>query len=275
MAVVDFKMAEKEAPATGRVASTIAFPYSDMNDAIAVAEGVLKGGGVALSRDQLAAAMGLSPVGGGFATKVATARLFGVIEASAGKYQLSEVGHELVDPGRRAEAMIKAFLNVELYRKVYEEFRGKRLPPRPHGLEAALVSFGVTAKNARHARLALDRSARMAGFFPNAEEDRLVMPFGVGPTVAQAEEAQAATPEPETPSATALLASASPRAYGGGGPLLHPSISGMLSELPAPKSEWSKAEQADWLDALAGMFRVIYKSPNDRGDITVTYTPAG
>jgi hypothetical protein len=32
----------------------------------------------------------------------------------------------------------------------------------------------------------------------------------------------------------------------------------MVSELPAPKSEWSKAEQADWLEALATMFRVIF-----------------
>jgi hypothetical protein len=271
VAVIDFKMIDKETPAKGRVASTIAFPYSDMNDAIAVAEGVLKGGGVALSRDQLAAAMGLSPVGGGFATKVATARLFGVIETSSGKYQLSEVGHELVDPGRRAEAMTKAFLNVELYRKIYEEFRGKRLPPRPHGIEAALVSFGVTAKNARHARLALDRSARMAGFFPNSEEDRLVMPFGIGPTVAQADEAQAASFEAEPIKAMQIQREAGTAVSAGFAPGLHPSISGMLSELPAPKSEWSRAEQADWLDALQSLFRVIYKSPNDKGEIVVEY----
>jgi hypothetical protein len=54
-------------------------------------------------------------------------------------------------------------------------------------------------------------------------------------------------------------------------PGLHPSISGMLSELPPPKSDWSKAEQADWLDALAGLFRVVYKSPGDAGAISVTY----
>lgn len=255
----------------GRVASKIAFPYSDMSDAIAVAEGVLKGGGVGLTRDQLAAAMGLSPVGGGFATKVATARLFGVIDAAAGKYQLTEIGHEIVDPGRRADAMTRAFLNVDLYRKTYEEFRGKRLPPRPHGLEAAFGSFGVSPKNVKAARLAFDKSARMAGFFPNGDEDRLVMPFGVGPTVAQTEEAETGNLSSPSPLARTIASMATPSAAKSL-PALHPSIAGMLAELPAPKSDWSKAEQADWLDALAGLFRVVYKSPGDTGGIQVTYT---
>lgn len=254
----------------GRVASTIAFPYSDMNDAIAVAEGVLKGGGIALSRDQLAAAMGLSPVGGGFATKVATARLFGVIDAAAGKYQLTDIGHEIVDPGRRADAMVQAFLNVELYRKTYEEFRGKRLPPRPHGLEAAFVNFGVSPKNAETARRVFDKSARMAGFFHNNDEERLVMPFGVGPTVAETERQD----EGNGPSVTKVqITEADVVRSPAAPPGIHPSIMGMLAELPAPKSDWSKAEQADWLDALAGLFRVVYKSPNDGGAIAVTYTP--
>lgn len=165
-----------------RVPSTISFPYSDMADAIAVAEGMLKGGGVALSRDQLAAAMGLAPGGGGFATKIATARIFGVIDSATGKYQLTDIGHEIVDAGRQAEAKIKAFLNVPLFKRAYDEFRGKLLPPKPHGIEAAFVNFGVTEKNARHARLAFEKSARLAGFFPNAAEDRLVMPIAVSVT---------------------------------------------------------------------------------------------
>jgi nitrous oxide reductase accessory protein NosL len=45
-----------------------------------------------------------------------------------------------------------------------------------------------------------------------------------------------------------------------------------LAELPEPKSEWSKEEQADWLDALAGFFRVVYKSKGG-GSIRVTFEP--
>jgi hypothetical protein len=150
-----------------------------MSDAIAVAEGLLKGGGVALSRDQLAAAMGLAPRGGGFAGKVATARIFGVIDSKSGNYELTDIGFEIMDPSRQHEAKIKAFLNVPLYKRIYEEFRGKLLPPRPHGLEKAIVNFGVTEKNAKAARLAFEKSARIAGFYPGGNEDRLVMPFGI------------------------------------------------------------------------------------------------
>jgi len=246
-----------------RVSSSIQFPYTDMSDAIAVAEGMRKGGGVGLSRDQLAAAMGLAPGGGGFASKIATARMFGVLEPSNGKYELSDLGHEIVDPARQADAKVRAFLNVELFRKTYEEFKNRLLPPRPLGLEAAFMKFGVSQKTVKTARLTFEKSARMAGFFPTASEDRLVMPFGQ------------AAPAADTSIATPL---------GGGDPLpppanpqqqvqmsgLHRSILGMLDELPPAKSEWSKAEQADWLQALATMFQVIYKS-GDKGDITIDY----
>lgn len=169
-----------------RVASAIQFPYTDLSDAMAVVEGLLKGGGVGLTRDQLAAAMNLAPRGGGFATKIATARIFGAIETSGGKYQLTEIGDEIVDPARQQNAKIRAFLTVPLYKRIYDEFRGRQLPPRPHGLERAIVNFGVTEKNARYARLAFEKSARIAGFYPGGNEDRLVMPFGptVGPVTA-------------------------------------------------------------------------------------------
>jgi hypothetical protein len=159
--------------------STIAFPYGDLSDAVRIAEGLLKGGGVAMTRDQLAAAMNQAPGSGSFNMKVNTARTFGVLDSSAGKYQLTELGFEIADPARQKEAMARAFLNVELYRRTFEEFRGKRLPPRPHGLERAFVTFGVAPKQATNARLAFEKSARMAGFFPNADEDRLVEPLVV------------------------------------------------------------------------------------------------
>lgn len=162
-----------------RDASTIAFPYGDLDDAIAIAEGLLKGGGVPLSRDQLAAAMNQAPGGGGFATKVATAKTFGVIDSASGKYELTDIGFEIVDPSRHSDAKIKAFFAVPLYKKIYDEFRGRLLPPRPHGLERAIVNFGVAEKSARNARQAFERSARTAGFYPGGNEDRLVVPFGI------------------------------------------------------------------------------------------------
>jgi hypothetical protein len=249
-----------------RVSSTIQFPYTDMSDALAVAEGMLKGGGVALSRDQLAAAMGLAPGGGGFATKVATARLFGVLEPSNGKYELTDLGHEIVDPSRQADAKVRAFLNVELFKRTYEEFKNRLLPPRPLGIEAAFVKFGVSQKTVKTARLAFEKSARMAGFFPTQAEDRLVMPFGapsVGPAPVQDEAPQNPEQNRSDNDARQRLSFE-----------LHPAIEGLLEELPAPKAQWSRREQADWLDALATVFRVVYKD-NGQGKLSVVYAENG
>jgi len=247
----------------GRGASTIQFPYTDIEDAISVATALMKGGGIPLSRDQLAAAMDASPTSGSFNTRIGTARTFQVIESKDNKYQLTEIGFEIIDPVRQKAAMVKAFLAVELYRKTYDEFRGKLLPPRPLGLENAFVNFGVTPKQKERARTAFDRSARAAGFFPNGNEDRLVLPFY--PNVLDASESEkpkddeANREAPDNPDKGRVNA-----------PALHKSILGMLDELPAAKSEWSKTEQADWLQALATMFQVIYKS-SDSGEVVVNY----
>jgi hypothetical protein len=182
----------------------------------------------------------------------------------AGKYQLTDLGFEIVDAGRQADAKVRAFLNVELFKRTYDEFRGKLLPPRPHGLEAAFVNFGVTSKNSRTARLAFEKSARMAGLYPNGNEDRLVMPFGGAAPVA------AEPSEPAIVEAAGQVGSSSASAVSLPG--IHKSILGMLDELPPPKTQWSKAEQADWLDAMATLFQVIYKSEGG-GEVAVTFTP--
>jgi hypothetical protein len=258
----------------GRNQSKVSFPYTDISDAIAVAEGLMKGGGMPLGRDQLAAAMNAAPGSGSFNVKLGTARAFAVMETVAGKYQLTELGFEIVDPARQRDAMVRAFLSVELYRKAFEEFKGKLLPPRPHGLEAAFVRFGVSPKQKEKARVAFDKSARAAGFFPNGNEDRLVMPFGSGGVLQPLVSGDISTGAPEVthtelnPAEPALAPAPAPPQVAG----LHRSILGMLDELPPPKTNWDKGEQADWLQALATMFQVIYKS-EDKGSITINYAP--
>jgi len=254
---------------SAREQSKVSFPYTDISDAIAVAEGLMKGGGMPLGRDQLAAAMGQAPGSGSFNVKLGTARAFGIVETVGGKYVLTELGFEIVDPARQKDAMARAFLSVELYRMTYDEFRGKLLPPRPHGLEAAFVRFGVSSKQKERARTAFDKSARAAGFFPNGNEDRLVMPFGAG---SPAPTEVATEPMIAEAVGTATVTS-SVQGVGIAVQGIHKSILGMLDELPPPKTNWGKSEQADWLDAVATLFQVIYKS-DDKGEITVTYEPS-
>jgi hypothetical protein len=61
---------------------------------------------------------------------------------------------------------------------------------------------------------------------------------------------------------------------GGGGHSLHPFIQGLLDTLPTPKSEWKAENRAEWLQAAAQVFKLIYKGDND-GTLWVSFKKAG
>lgn len=242
--------AKKPAEAS-REQSSIGFPYQDLETAVSVAKAMLEGGGVALSRDQLAGVMRQSANSGAFVTKIATARMFGLIVFNNGKYELTSTGFEVLDsdPAREKAARATAFLNVPLYRKAYEEFRGKQLPPRPFGLEQAFVRFGVSLKQKSNARLAFDKSASQAGFFPNGQQDRLVEPIIGSGDRNKAESSPATAPlEPVQVSSSAAISEG-----------LHPFIHGLLDTLPEPQTNWTVEGRAKWLQAAANIFDLIYK----------------
>jgi hypothetical protein len=251
--------AEQATGKPARETSTVAFPYNDLDDAISVARAMHSAGGVPLDRDQLAAQLGISSVGGNFSLKLSGARMFGLITGGSGRIELTPLGFEILDPPRERAAKAEAFLNVELYRKLYDSFKGRTLPPRPAGLEQAMVSLGVAQKQRDKARQAFDRSARTAGFFPTPAEDRLVAPV-IGPNAAVGESARAQdTVDAEV--VRAPIAAPPPQRT------LNPFIEGLLDELPAKGEQWGIDDQANWLRAAAQIFRILYKGD---GEITVS-----
>lgn len=239
---------------TAKFISTIGFPYVDLDDAISVAKTILGGGGVPMDRDQLAAAMGQVPTSGNFNMKVSAAKWFGLIDNPQSKFQLTPLGFEILDGARERAAKAEAFLNVPLYRRVYETFKGRQLPPRPVGLESAFVDFGVSPKQKDKARHAFDRSARLAGFFSSPAEDRLVQPV-VGQSLSVL-----ATEAPDSAEVRIETGPAPPLQKSTAGPAAPSFLAWLLEELPPPKADWDLASQADWLRAVAQGFRVIYKS---------------
>ncbi len=230
----------------------LAFPYVDLDGAIEVAKAIWDKGGRPLERDQLAAAMNLTANSGNFSIKIGAARQFGLIETAASKNQLTALGFDILDAARAPVAKARAFLEVPLYRKVYEEYRGRQLPPRPHGLENAFVTFGVAPKQKDKARHVFDRSARIAGFFPNPNEDRLVAPpvaDGDTETSSSARDSTQAVAPASTPK------SLNPAIADG----LHPFIRGLLETLPAPHDDFPAERRAKWLEAAANIFELLYK----------------
>jgi hypothetical protein len=213
--------------------------------------------------------MGHAPTSGGFKTKIASARTFGAIETVRGQYHLTDLGFGLTDRNLEKRSRADAFLNVPLYRRLYEDFRNRQLPPRPAPLERTFVSYGVSSKQAERARQAFERSAQQAGYFDQGGRDRLVRP------VLSDEDQLTASIEPEDfggggggggdPGAR-LAVRASPANGRSSYAPLHPFVQGLLDTLPEPETNWTVEGRAKWLQAAANIFDLMYKGS---GEITV------
>jgi hypothetical protein len=247
-----------------RFQSTIQFPYADLSTGIEVVQVIhSKAGGVSCTPDQLAAAMGQTPRSGNFRLKISTARIFGLIATSPGKIEITDLGFEIIDATREKAACVQAFMNVELFRKVYEDFRGKNLPPRPAAFELMLQRLGVSPKQKGNARRALDNSAQQAGFYEHGKE-RLVTP-NLGslkpfPDAKQHSEEESDRERRDN--------GGGKNRKGGGGDdnSRHPFIQGLLRALPEPETNWTIEGRAKWLQAAANIFDLMYKG---NGEITI------
>lgn len=241
--------------------STIEFPYLDLDDAVAVAAGVHQCGGSTCQWEQLAAHFKAAAKGGGFRLRLITAKTFGLLTYDRGTVTLTPLGMRIADAQQERGARAEAFLAVQLYRALYERFKGVSLPPTA-GLEREIEALGVAPKQKDKARQVFQRSAKQAGFFEFGS-DRLVLPTGARAQPDNGkgrESAQAPSPP------------AAPPTYGsgaGGGNELHPFIQGLLKTLPTPDTDWTIEQRIRWLQTAAGIFDLIYKGNDDGRQISV------
>lgn len=250
-----------------RERSTIDFPYVSLDDAVVVAKAVHKLGGNQCRLDSLAADLGHETINsGGFRQKLSAAHTFGFTTLSQGVVSLTALGSRVVDSDQERSARVDGFLKVPLYSAIYEEFKSGALPPA-EGLEAKMVSLGVSNKMKGRARQVFQRSAKEAGFFAYGTTKLIYPALG------------AASPKPKEPTeppAEPKTGFANGGDGGGNGKKRHPFIEGLLETLPPAavgleKSEWSVQSRQEWLQTAAGIFNLIYKSPaEDRGSVKVT-----
>ena len=217
--------------------STISFPYGDLNDAVEVAKALHEHRGGSSDLGDLAAVLHSTLKSGTFRVRMATARIFGVIEGR-GTVGLSQLGRRIVDPATEAQARVDAFLQVPLYNKIYERHSGATLPG-DKGLENEMKDLGVSEKQAHRARQAFQRSAEQAGFFAHGK-DRLVTPVNA-----------AATPK-EDPGA-------------GSGANLHgapipDAVQAAWITLLDEGASWSDAEQLEWVKLARRQRAILAKT---------------
>ena len=147
---------EQTAAETKRFRSEIEFPYADLESAVEIAQTIHSKAGSSCETDELAAWMGQTATGGTFRTRLGAARMFGLIETGQGRVTLTQPGRDVLDSsGNERVARVAAFLNVELFRAMYDQYKGNALPPPP-AIERQMEQLGVSPKQKERARQRLD-----------------------------------------------------------------------------------------------------------------------
>lgn len=226
-----------------RFRSEIEFPYADLESAVELAETVHKKAGSSCEVDELAAWMGQSASGGTFRTRVGAARMFGLIDRGERRVVLTQLGREVLSSsGNERAARVTAFLNVELFSAMYDQYKGHVLPPAP-AIERQAAQLGVSPKQTERARQTFMKSAQYAGFIDQSS-GRFVKP-GI---VSESRTTEKSAPEPDKLGGSG----------GEGPPGIDPIIAGLLRRLPASGEVWPKAQRKLWIGLLEGSFDLIY-----------------
>lgn len=236
----------KAAEERRRFRSEIVFPYADLQSAVELAQTINDRAGSSADNEELAVWMGQTASGGTFRTRLGAAKMFGLIETGQGRATLTQLGRDVLEKSDKAHASrIAAFLNVELFQAMYNQFKGGMLPPPP-AIERQVVELGVSPKQKERARQTFMKSAQYAGFI-DPSSGRFVKPGIV---------AREESPHQEDRNEEG-------RKHGGndgdGPPGLHPFVQGLLKELPKAGDVWPEDQRKLWLDTAASIFKMIYK----------------
>jgi hypothetical protein len=136
----------------------------DLDASVVVARIVADAGG-SLTSDVLAESLGYSGTNNGaFLTRLANARLFGLVTGRTGSVSLSERGRAILvggEPG--AKARVDAFREVPLFRAVLDSRQGGALPGLSDLSEILENEFGETSSKAATVAAKLIDSAGQAG----------------------------------------------------------------------------------------------------------------
>ena len=128
------------------------FPRKTLEQALRVPQAIKdKNGGNPWATEQIAAALGMGAKGTNFFYLAAASRDYGLTEGSreTAEISLSELGRRAVYPQSDTElhrALLDAFLNIEVFRRVLEHFGGNNLPERKFLENTLHQTFGVDPK---------------------------------------------------------------------------------------------------------------------------------
>jgi hypothetical protein len=240
----------------------------DLDSSIEVARVLWQRGGGIASAEELAVFLGYSKAkNGAFLTRLANARLFGLVEGSSSELRPTTRALIILKPDYPAaadQARLEAFEDVPLFKVVLDHYHGQALPD-DIGLKNALETrWGITADKSAMVLSRLMESAEQAGLFrTTGNRDKMVRPTiargeslqksGPGDTPATLPDGMAREQDEETGQRHELHTA--PR-----GIRANKLIDGALDELP-PAGQWEEAQLEQWLAFFESALRVVYRLP--------------
>ncbi|WP_376703556.1 hypothetical protein RQ479_31080 [Mesorhizobium sp. ISC25] len=242
-----------------RQRSTIAFPYDDLDSAIELATAIHGNAGLGECDDaQLAAWSKQSVKSSGFRLQLSAAKLFGLIASEGGKHQLTDLGAAIVDPNQARASRAQAFMNVPLFKAIFDKYKTGVLPAQAAALEREMVAMGVSEKVKDRARQRFEKSADQAGFFEHGK-NRLVMPATVA----------GLTPPPLPHSERGGNGGGSDGDGGGVRLDLDPLLIELLKKIPPTELGWPAAQRVRWFKTFAMNVSQIYDDDDDPVELDI------
>ena len=262
-AVKAVKTAEQD-PKTGqsRPQSGARFPYYDLEDSVKVARTIHEKAGGLCDRSQLAALLGHKGINSGaFLTRLAAARMFGLIETTPDlKFKLTQRGQAIIAPVSELaaeRAKIDAFMSVDLFKRIYDQFHGTTLPADV-GLKNLFETTYqiVPARSLPTVRIMLS-SADFAGLFKTAgSRNRMAMPVTLPGSTGTT-----APPQPPTAESKGNGGGNGGGGNGGGDDGLggiDPAIVGLLRRLPPGGTPMSGKRRKALIEAFTSTISWVY-----------------
>jgi hypothetical protein len=236
------------------------FPIYDLESSLEVARRITaRGAGATLTGHELAAFLGYTgTANGAYLNRMASARLFGLIEGQASAIGATDRAVRILHPDypETAErARLEAFRAVPLFGAFLEAFRGRPLPDEGGIINTLTTRFSVPPRDAKMAMARLLSSAEQAGLFSTAGPGRMIEP-----TIREGSEPapQSEGEEPEEPIKRAGTTTLYGSALMAGVRSFPKIIEGALDLMPSGPP-WDEAEYRDWLDFFDKACRVYYR----------------
>lgn len=251
-----------------RVSGTPA-PYYNLDQSIQVARVIHEQAGGSCERAQLASLLNYNGVkNGAFLTRVSAAKLYGLIDQEGDQIRTTDRGRTVIAPvlpSDAEKAKMDAFLNVTLFKNVFEEFNGRELP-----LEVGLRNLLATKYSVVPDRIGptvsimLD-SAEQAGFFKVAgNRTKMVKPLLLGtmlpPPQHDAGMNGGAKDQPagKTEEPVQRHGGGGGGGDGGDGGGIDPAIMGLLRRLPPAGTVLTTKRREDLIDAFTATVKFLY-----------------